>query len=143
MPVEFFVLCRVRLPRRDPGWTLAIGPVQLNEGAAPPMAPVVDAVASISFGSRAAASDVPFKMASELARLVQGVVVDEVGEVHADFAASVEAPISAANVEARLREVWDRHQALQGRAHTKAVERFEADLASDPLVREGNDWSDL
>lgn len=143
MSVEFFVLCRARLPRRDEGWTLAIGPVQLNEGHGPAAPSAVDAVASLGFSASGAAADVALKMASELARLVQGVVVDEEGETHADFAASVEAPISAANVEARLREVWDRHQELKGKALAKAVERFEADLAADPLVRDGNDWSDL
>lgn len=143
MSVEFFAVCRARLPRRDEGWTFAIGPVQLSDGRGPREPLAIDAVASVGFSASASASDVALKMATELARLAQGVVVDEEGELHGDFAESLEAPISAANVEARLREVWDRHQELQGRARSKAQDRFEAELAADPLVRDGNDWSDL
>lgn len=143
MSVGFFVLCRRKLPRRDEGWTFPIGPVQLTEGDGPAEPQPVDLVASIGFASRAAGGEVALKMATELARLVQGRVVDEEGEVHGDFASSEESPISAANVEARLREVWDRHQELQGRALAKALAKHEEELAADPLVRDGNDWSDL
>lgn len=142
MSVEFVVLCRKPLPRRE-GWSLSIGPVMITEGGSTSSALARDAEAILTFSSRAAGSDVSLKMATELARLVEGVVLDEEGELHADFAASGEAPISAASVEARLREVWDRHQELQGRQLAKAIAKFEEEADRDPLVKAANDWSDL
>ena len=102
-----------------------------------------EAEAILTFSSRANGADVSLKMATELARLVEGVVLDEEGELHADFALSGESPISAASVEARLREVWDRHQELQGKQLAKAIAKFEEELDRDPLVKAANDWSDL
>lgn len=142
MSVEFVVLCRKPLPRRE-GWSLSIGPVMINEGGSTSSPLARDAEAILTFSSRATGSDVSLKMATELARLVEGVVLDEEGELHADFAASGEAPISAASLEARLREVWDRHQELQGKQLAKAIAKFEEELDRDPLVKAANDWSDL
>ena len=143
MSVEFVVLCRKPLPRRE-GWSFSIGPVMINEGGAGASSSLArEAEAILTFSSRANGSDVSLKMAIELARLVEGVVIDEDGELHADFAASGESPISAASVEARLREVWDRHQELQGKQLAKAIAKFEEELDRDPLVKAANDWSDL
>ncbi len=121
MSVEFVVLCRKPLPRRE-GWSLSIGPVMINEGGSTSSPLARDAEAILTFSSRANGADVSLKMATELARLVEGVVLDEEGELHADFAASGE---------------------LQGRQLAKAIAKFEEEVDRDPLVKAANDWSDL
>lgn len=130
MPVEVFVLGREPLPRREGGWTLRLGPVRILEGVdlerigeLPSLVPLVTALTFSSDDERAC-----FAMASDAAQLVRGQVVTTDGLVLNDFEHDQQAPLSAATVEARLREA------------------LVVPIADPPKAGEresGPDWSDL
>ena len=129
MPVEVFVLGREPLPRREGGWTLRLGPVRILEGVdlerigeLPSLVPLVTALTFSSDDERAC-----FAMASDAAQLVRGQVVTTDGLVLNDFEHDQQAALSAATVEARLREA------------------LVVPIADPPKVEPDNgpDWSDL
>ncbi|MDP3231861.1 MAG: hypothetical protein Q8S33_03300 [Myxococcales bacterium] len=127
MPVEVFVLGREPLPRREGGWTLRLGPVRILEGVdldrigeLPSLVPLVTALTFSSDDERAC-----FAMASDAAQLVRGQVVTTDGLVLNDFEHDQQAPLSAATVEARLRDA------------------LVVPIADPPKGDSGPDWSDL
>ncbi|MBE2250927.1 MAG: hypothetical protein IAE78_15425 [Myxococcus sp.] len=109
MNVEVFVLGREQLPRREGGWTLSVGPVRVLEGVdverlreLPALAPLLTALTFTSPDERACLA-----MAREAAQLVRGQVVTNAGLVLHDFEHDPQAPLSAATVESRWREVLE------------------------------------
>lgn len=146
MSIEYFVLCRAALPLRDGGWSLRVGPVSIveldddEEALLPPLRPLA---LTLNLSSSALGGEVAVELARLLALHGQGLVVDEEGVTVDDVHGQGAVAVSGADLEARLRDVWDSFRARASAAQRDAMDQFERALATDPQVKAANDWSDL